>query len=128
MSCKWMKLSALALGMALLLAGCGASVQESNLVGKSYTYEKDGFGGKFGIQLQEDHRFSYYEGFLSSYIGAGTWSLDGGILTLTDDTGIDFVNRFEVDGGDLVFQSEGSTNFMYVKVADGDKFSESLPE
>lgn len=128
MACKWIKLCALAFGVALLLLGCGAQVQEDDLTGKSYTYEKDGFGGRFHIQLQEDHQFSYYEGLLSSYIGMGTWNLDGNILTLTDDTGINFVNRFEVDGGDLVFQSEGSTNFMHVKVADGEKFSESLPE
>lgn len=125
---KWLKLSALAAGIVLLLAGCGAQVRESDLTGKTYVYENEGFGGNFAIRLQEGHAFSYYEGLLSSYIGIGTWSLDGDTLTLTDDTGADIANRFKVDGKDLVFQAEGSTNFTYVKVADGEKFSESLPE
>lgn len=88
-----------------------------------YCYEGDGFGGDFAISLRADGSFTYYEGHLSSYIGAGQWSVSGDILTLEDATGITRVNRFRMEGDDLIFQAKGSTNFIYVKVADGAVFS-----
>lgn len=90
-----------------------------------YLYEGDGFGGAFTISLRADGSFTYYEGHLSSYIGAGKWSVSGDILTLEDETGITRVNRFRMEGNDLIFQAKGSTNFIYVKVADGAVFSKN---
>lgn len=90
-----------------------------------YLYEGDGFGGDFTITLRTDGSFTYYEGHLSSYIGAGKWSVSGDILTLEDETGITRVNRFRMEGNDLIFQAKGSTNFIYVKVADGAVFSKN---
>ncbi len=95
---------------------------ETDITEKTYLYEKEGFGGDFTITIQKDGHFSYYVGMLSSYIGSGSWTLDGDILTLTDDS-LDFVNRFRVEGEELVFISEGSTNFMYLKVSDGERFT-----
>ena len=90
-----------------------------------YLYEGDGFGGDFTITLRTDGSFTYYEGGLSSYIGAGKWSVSGDILTLEDETGVPKVNRFRMEGNDLIFQANGSTNFIYVKVADGAVFSKN---
>lgn len=90
-----------------------------------YLYEGDGFGGDFTISLRADGSFTYYEGHLSSYIGAGKWSVSGDILTLEDETGVPKVNRFRMEGNDLIFQAKGSTNFIYVKVADGAVFSKN---
>ena len=90
-----------------------------------YLYEEDGFGGDFTISLRADGSFTYYEGALSSYIGAGKWSVSGDILTLEDETGVPKVNRFRMEGNDLIFQAKGSTNFIYVKVADGAVFSKN---
>ena len=90
-----------------------------------YLYEGDGFGGDFTITLREDGSFTYYEGALSSYIGDGKWSVSGNILTLEDETGVPKVNRFRMEGNDLIFQAKGSTNFIYVKVADGAVFSKN---
>ena len=90
-----------------------------------YLYEGDGFGGDFTISLRADGSFTYYEGHLSSYIGAGKWSVSGDILTLEDETGITRVNRFRMEGNDLIFQAKGSTNFIYVEVADGAVFSKN---
>lgn len=100
-------------------------IQADELAGWVYQYEKDGFGGDFTVSLEADGSFMYYEGGLSSYIGIGSWELDGSILTLRDDTtmGYPFVNRFEVKDGSLIFREEGSTNFLYLKVADGERFS-----
>lgn len=109
----------------IALAGCGKSVQKSDVAGKTYVYEKDGFGGDFAITLNVDGTFSYYEGLLSSYIGIGTWVLEGDALVLSDDedVGYKFVNYFRVDDGCLAFQEERSSNFLYVKVSDGERFS-----
>ncbi len=92
--------------------------------GKTYTYEGEGFGGDFVIQINEDGFFSYYEGLLSSYLGAGTWTLEDDILVLSDNAemGHPFVNYFRLDGKDLVFLAENSSNFIYVKVKDGERF------
>lgn len=90
-----------------------------------YLYEGDGFGGDFTISLRADGSFTYYEGGLSSYIGAGKWSISGDILTLEDETGVPKVNRFRIEGNDLIFQAKGSTNFIYVEVADGAVFSKN---
>lgn len=93
-----------------------------------YRYEGDGFGGAFTITLRADGSFTYYEGGLSSYIGDGKWSVSGAILTLEDETGVEppIVNRFRMEGDDLIFLADGSTNFIYVKVADGSVFSKSI--
>lgn len=103
--------------------GESESIQES-VANKTFVYEKEGFVGEFTIQIQEDGTFRYYEGGLSSHIGVGSWTVDKDILVLTEDedTGYPGVNRFAVKDGDLVFLSEGSDNFIYVKVADGDHF------
>lgn len=92
--------------------------------GKTYVYEKEGFPDTFAITLYEDGTFTYYEGMFSSYIGNGTWEQDGGIITLTDDelSAMSLVNRFRIDGEDLVFVAAGSSNFIYVKVKDGERF------
>lgn len=90
-----------------------------------YCYEGDGFGGDFTITLRADGSFTYYEGNLSSYIGAGRWSVSGDILTLEDETGVSKVNHFRIEGNDLIFLAKDSTNFIYVEVADGAVFSKN---
>ena len=91
-------------------------------VGYTYVYEGEGFPDKFAITLFEDGTFSYYEGMLSSYIGFGTWEETDGIVTLTTSSGYGLVHRFRREEKALVFITEGSDNFIYVKVADGEKF------
>lgn len=116
-----------AIACLFCLAACGepneADIRE-NIVNKVFVYEKEGFGSDFTIIINDDGSFSYYEGGLSSYIGVGKWSLDGAVLTLTDEVSENypFVNHFKVKNGDLVYIAEDSTNFLYVKVADGEHF------
>lgn len=104
--------------------GSAENVQE-RIMNKLFVYEKEGCGGDFTIQINDDGTFSYYEGPLSSYIGIGIWELEGDILTLSDDEkiGDPFVNHFQIRGDDLVFLSEDSSNFIYVEVADGERFT-----
>ena len=115
-----------------LLAWCpepllGTSTSSSEEEAAVYVYEKEGFGGPFTIALYPDGTFQYYEGYLSSYIGFGTWEMDGNLLTLREhDYGL--VNHFTITQEGLVFQAEGSDNFPYEEVADGERFLESAPE
>lgn len=116
---------ALTAAAALICTGC--SDISSNISGKTYVYENGGFDGmgEFAITLNDDGTFSYYEGWASSYVGYGNWEIENGELILSDDEyeGVrPFVNRFKIDGGDLVFVEDNSTNFLYVTVADGERF------
>ena len=87
-----------------------------------FVWEKEGFGGDFTIQLNDDGTYMYYVGALSSYIGSGRWSLQEGKVVLTETSGYDNVFYFAVKGDDLVFIRDGSSEFMYVTVEDGDRF------
>ena len=68
--------------------------------------------------------FHYYEGVASSYYGVGIWKQEGEIVTLVDDEkmGYPLVNTFRLDGDDLIFMEQGSSNFIYVKVEEGERF------
>ena len=105
--------------LALFLGCTAGNVPVSD---RLYTWEHDGFGGYFTITLYADGTFSYYEGMLSSYIGAGTWTEENRIITLKDNTGLVLVNHFRFDDGDLIFMEENSDNFLYVDVRNGDRF------
>ena len=93
------------------------------IAGKTFVYENEGILGNFTITLYEDGTFSYYEGNASSYFGVGIWQQDGSIVTLADDDQLHpLVNKFIMDGDDLVFVEQGSSNFIYVKVKEGEHF------
>ncbi len=121
-----MKKTAIALLFVLLLCSLAAcSPAPEDLAGRVYLCEHDGFGGSFPILLGEDGEMQYSEGLLSSHAGIGEWSLDGSILTITeyDEHGCARTNRFRVKGDDLIFLSEGSDNFIYIRLEDGTTFS-----
>ncbi len=95
-----------------------------SVAGKTFVWEKEGFGGDFTITLDTDGRYEFYEGFLSSYIGSGNWTVEGGVLTMTEDpeNGYPLEFRFEVRDGELFFLADGSDEFIYTEVEDGDRF------
>ena len=114
----------LALGMLAGLA-CAKKTDDAlreTVAGKTFVRENGGFGGDFTITLREDGSYEYYEGYLSSYIGMGTWTVEDGMLILTEQGGYDFVYRFTVQDGALVYRTAGSSAFIYVKAAEGDRF------
>lgn len=107
-----------------LFTACGQTEKTytaEDVTGKIYTYEKEGFGGPFTIQVYEDGTFQYYVGFLSSYIGMGKWSVEDGILILRDSD-LNFVNHFRIGENTLTFLVKDSTGVMYLKMEDGDRF------
>lgn len=97
----------------------------------TFVYEGSGFGGGvFHIKIHDDGSFSYQQGSASNYYGTGTWSLQDDILCMEDDTTLSgsFVNYFKVEEDALIFQSENSTNFMYVELSNGDRFTRATVE
>ncbi len=117
------RLFALMLSLLLMLFFCGCSdgAGKTQIAGKTFCYEREGFGGEFSITLNDDGTMSYYEGGWSSYMGMGTWTQVDDIVILTDEV-YPFCNRFQVQDGSLVFLERESTNFMYLQLKDGDCF------
>ncbi len=94
-------------------------------LGKVYVYEKEGFFGDFTITLKDDNSFTYYEGFASSYIGAGTYSISGDTLVLYDmgyTSEAPWIFVFKIDGDTLIYDKAHSHDFIYVHPDDGAKF------
>ena len=122
--------SVIGAALALLLAGCGSGkADHENVIGKTFVYEKEGFYGDFTISIKDDGTFTYYEGMASSYLGIGEWTIGQNTLTLTNEVpSIDgsrtITNAFEIEKGKLIWRAEGSDNFTYVKVEDGEAFKE----
>ena len=117
------RIAAVICGMlALLLVGCGSGRGDpTSVIGKTFVYEKDGFFGDFKIDVRADGTFTYYEGAASSYIGMGEWTIGQNTITLRDGK---FTNVFEIGKGTLIWRADGSDNFAYVKVQDGEAFRE----
>lgn len=112
----------------ILLAGCGSD-EPYDVVGKTFVYEGEGFGGDFTISITHDGSFTAYEGFLSSFIAIGEWKTAGNMITLTyevptEDGKRAIVNVFEIREGKLIWKAEGSDNFSHIKVKDGEAFNE----
>ena len=122
--CKSVRTILLLLGMATFFCACsgGDGALRDAVAGKTFVWEKEGFGGEFRVQIKRDGTYEYYEGILSSYIGRGEWSLEEDVLTLTEKDGYDFVFRFQVKDGELHFLQDGSDRFIYCTVEDGDRF------
>ena len=124
-------IAACLMGCLCFLVSCASSADvpsdeelTESVAGKTFVWEKEGFGGDFTITLDTDGRYEFYEGFLSSYIGSGNWTVEGGVLTMTEDpeNGYPLEFRFEVRDGELFFLADGSDKFIYTEVEDGDRF------
>lgn len=107
-----------------VFAACSTTKEAVNVCGKKYVYDKEGFGSDFIISFYENNNFHYSEGGLSSYIGYGTWEIKNKIITLRD-VDMPFCNNFILKGNKLVWQKKNSSNFLYLKISDGDTFSEA---
>ncbi|MBR5345418.1 MAG: hypothetical protein IK127_06295 [Clostridia bacterium] len=88
----------------------------------TYRYEGEGIGGDFTITLNADGTYTFYEGYLSSYMGGGTWSIFSGAVYLTEQNGYDLEFMFGYEDGTLIYIADGSDAFIYVKVGDGERF------
>ena len=100
-------------------------ITKKSVVG-NYIWEKEGFGGPFNIHLKADGSCTYYVGYLSSHIGAGTWSLENGVITIREKMeSSENIFHFRAEKDALIFIKENSDRFLHITVEDGDKFKRS---
>lgn len=116
--CAWMVI------FAVFLSACAPVSQQADVAEKCYLYEGEGCGSDFTIHFYDDGTFYYYEGVFSSYWGYGNWVQYGDVLEISDHE-FERINYFRVEDGVLIFQAEGSDNFLYVQVEDGERFCEN---
>lgn len=97
-----------------------------------YSYEYSGFKDaslwqSFYIIINSDGTFNYCEGLLSSYIGNGTWTLDGTIITLRDIGMGERFFCFEVSDNALIFRKDLSDDFTYMRerIENGTRFEKT---
>ena len=89
----------------------------------TYQYEGEGFGSDFTITLNADGTYTFSEGKLSSYRGAGTWEVyDSAVFMTEDRDGVDLSFMFGAEENALVYLAAGSDAFPSVKVKDGERF------
>ena len=108
-----------------------AGYKKAELISGPYVYHsaessEDPFG--FSIYINtENETFLYFECMISSFIGNGKYTVENGILKITDtrptvEGSRQCVNLFRIEKNALVFIAEGSDNFMYVRIPDGAMF------
>lgn len=84
---------------------------------------------RFSITLCNDGTCRYYETMISSHIGVGKYTIDGDLLTITDENIrtvygdiIKKIYKFKIVGDTLVFIADGSDSFTFIKLPDGAVF------
>lgn len=103
----------------LLISGCSSS-REPSIGTYVYTQSQDTI--KPTVQLMDDGSFIFSYSILSSYLPTGTYSCEGGILTLsTGDGQTEYC--FEVGKDSLTFLADKSTALpSFAQVPDGAEF------
>ena len=134
----WCGLAALAAALLIVIPLLLIFGSRSESPAKVYTYTgesrfPDTDLDKFTIAINNDGTFTYYETLFSSHLGFGEWTLEDDVLTITESAKsitadgqiieVKRQNRFLVDGDDLIFIEDGSDNFIYVKVKNGERFT-----
>jgi len=103
-----------------------ASTDNSVIAGKIFAYEKEGAGGYCTLSFNENGRFLYYPGRLSSYMSGGDWKIDGDTVSLIGM--VDKTIYLKITDDTLVYIAEGSDEFPYMEIKDGEKFAIYRPE
>ena len=87
----------------------------------TYEYQMEDTPAGFSISLRPDGTFTYCESLFSSYIGEGTFTVDGDILRLRERNGAS--QYFLIEEKGLSFIEKGSKNFKYVPLKTGAMFT-----
>ena len=101
-------------------------LDKSAIAGKIFAYEKEGAGGYCTLSFNENGRFLYSLGKMSSYMGGGDWKIDGDIVSLIGM--VDKTIYLKITDDTLVYIAEGSDEFPYMDIKDGEKFGIYRPE
>lgn len=95
---------------------------------RTYYYSGNRIDGKdiidFSITFSPDGSCQWYETPISSYIGFGKYKIENGIITMTKglEKDLESTYRFEVGENVIRYISEGSDEFGFVKLSDGEEF------
>ena len=103
-----------------------ASTDNSVIAGKIFAYEKEGAGGYCTLSFNENGRFLYSPGKLSSYMSGGDWKIDGDTVSLIGMA--DKTIYLKITDDTLVYIAEDSDEFPYMDIKDGEKFGIYRPE
>lgn len=87
----------------------------------TYEYQLEDTQGGVSVSLRSDGTFTYCESWVSSYIGEGTFTVDGDILRLRERNGA--AQYFLIEENRLSFIEKGSKNFKYVPLTTGAVFT-----
>ena len=109
-----------------LLGLSDTNIDKSAIAGKIFAYEKEGAGGYCTLSFNENGRFIYSPGKLSSYMGGGDWKIDGDTVSLIGM--VDKTIYLKITDDALVYIAEGSDEFPYMDIKDGEKFGIYRPE
>ena len=104
----------------------GTDSNKSAIAGKIFAYEKEGAGGYCTLSFNENGRFLYSPGKLSSYMDGGDWKIDEDTVSL-----IGMENKtiyLKITDDTLVYIAEDSDEFPYMDIKDGEKFNIYRPE
>lgn len=122
------------LAMAVILgvlASCRA--REPELQYGMYSRENANGFDHFTITLNENGTYSYFETMISSHLGMGGYTLEDGVVTLTDSQipglygSLTHTYKFRCEDGKLIFLADESDDFMYIKLPDGAEFDRREP-
>ena len=94
-------------------------ITAEDVAGKTFVYEKTGFGGEFIVSVYANGTFLYYEGQESNCIRGGKWTISDNLLWLVAN---EKTYVFSVCEDALIFQAAQSDAFAYVDVTQGDRF------
>lgn len=97
--------------------------EKTGAVAGTYKYVGEGFGGDFTIALNADGTYTFYEGYLSSYMGMGTWTAACDAVYMNEgDAGFDLSFMFGIEGDSLIYLARGSDAFPCVELPDEARF------
>lgn len=121
------------LAVVLLVSCCGRELYTVENISGSYSRENTNGFDHFTITLNENGTYSYFETMISSHLGMGGYTLEDGVVTLTDSQipglygSLTRTYRFRCEDGKLIFLADESDNFMYIKLPDGAEFDRREP-
>lgn len=88
--------------------------KDARLPLQTYIYEKSSEVVKPSVTLDENGKFTFVFSAISSYIGRGSYEIDGNQLLLkTDDSNENYHYLFDIENNMLVFDADNSSSMIW---------------
>lgn len=102
----------LLVALCITISSCGKADSEKDLELREYIFQESEDVIPASIMLMEDNKFQFIFSGISSYIGIGSYIIDGDRLILTTDDG-DYHYTFNITDDGLVFDAEASSENIW---------------